>query len=427
MAASRSMSASAVRPRPEARRRAALALALSLTAAAHADDDIHGRFALQDAEEFARADSLDAALGARNWNTLVTNLRLTWEPEWSHWSLMAHYLVTFEHGEDVAIAREETALLGSPPPVTWITPGSHFIDRGQTEATQGLDRLALGYTTPELVMRIGRQALTWGSGLVFRPMDLFDPFAPNATDTEYKPGTDMLYAQWLLGKGSDLQAVVVPRGQESGATPTAEQSSFALHLRTPILGHTTTWLLSRDYGDWVAALGVNGALGGSTWNVELVPTFEARGATRVSALANISDALTLWQRNATVFAEYFRNGFGVAGQPYDLSSLPADLTQRLARGQLFNTRRDYLAAGVTLEVTPLVSVSPFLIAGVNDGSLYLMASATCSLSDNLSLIGGAQLPLGNAGTEFGGLPLTPSSQTLLAPPGSLYLQLRWYF
>jgi hypothetical protein len=426
MAGSRSMSARAPR-RPEARRRAALALAVaSLAAAAHADDAIHGRFEVQDAYDFARADSLDAALGARDWNDVLANLRLVWEPAWSHWSLTVHYLVTFEHGADVSIAREEEALLGTPP-VTWLSLGNRFIDRSETQATQGFDRLALGYTTPDFVLRIGRQALTWGSGLVFRPMDLFDPFLPNATDTEYKPGADMLYAQWLLDKGTDLQAVIVPRGAQSDGTPSADESSFALHLRTPILGHTTTWLLARDYGDWLAGLGVNGALGGSSWNVELVPTFEARGATRISALANISDAVTLWQRNATVFAEYFRNGFGVAGQPYDLASLPADLTQRLARGQLFDTRRDYLAGGLTLEVTPLLTVSPLLIAGIDDGSFYFLASSTYSLSDNLNLIAGAQLPLGRTRTEFGGLPLAPGGQTLLGPPSSVYLQLRRYF
>ena len=221
--------------------------------------------------------------------------------------------------------------------------------------------------------------------------------------------------------------MIVPRGEQPDRAPASDDSSFALHLRTPVLGLSTTWLLARDYGDWVAGVGVNGALGGSTWNVELVPTFEARGATRLSALANVSDAVTVLERNATVFAEYFRNGFGVSGEPYDFASLPADLTARLARGQLFDTRRDYLAAGVTLEVNPLFTVSPVVIAGVDDGSFYLLLASTYSLNDNLNLIAGAQLPIGAARTEFGGLALAPGSPTLLAPPGSIYLQLRRYF
>jgi hypothetical protein len=186
-------------------------------------------------------------------------------------------------------------------------------------------------------------------------------------------------------------------------------------------------LLSRDHGAWVGGVGVNGAIGGASWNVELVPTFEGHGTTRVSGLANVSDAVTIDGRNATVFAEYFHNGFGVASADLALSNLPPDLADRLARGQLFNTRRDYLAGGLTLEVNPLLNVSPTLIADLNDGSVFILFSGTFSLTDDLALTAGAQAPIGGRGTEFGGLPLSPGALTFLAPPGQVYVQLRRYF
>ena len=428
MARSRSTSAIAARSQPEPGCcPAALALLLwAAVAPARADEGVHGRFAVQDALEFARADSLGAQLGGQQSNNVLANLRITWEPVWARWSLTVHYLVTFQHGTDVLVARDEAGLLGKPPPA-WLTLGNTFIDRGESQALQGLDRLAVGYSAPDFVIRLGRQALTWGSGVVFRPMDLFDPFAPNATDTEYKPGTDMLYTQFLFGDGSDLQLVAVPRPAQPDGAPSADASSFALHWHTLLLGHATTWMLARDYGDWVGAVGINGALRGATWNLEVVPTVERQGPTRFSALANISNAVTLWQRSATVFAEYFRNGFGIAGGQYDLASLPSDLTRRLARGQLFETRRDYLAAGLTVQASPLLNVSPQLIAGLDDGSCYALASATYSLSDNLDLIAGAQAPLGRSRTEFGGVLLAPGSRMVLAPPGTLYAQIRRYF
>ena len=110
-----------------------------------------------------------------------------------------------------------------------------------------------------------------------------------------------------------------------------------------------------------------------------------------------------------------------------LATLPPDLEDRLVRGQLFNTRRDYLAGGATLEVNPLLTVSPTLIADLNDGSLFALVAGTWSLGDNLTLIAGAQAPIGRARTEFGGLPLSPGSPILFAPPAQLYLQLRRYF
>jgi hypothetical protein len=277
------------------------------------------------------------------------------------------------------------------------------------------------------VVRVGRQALTWGSGLVFRPMDLFDPFSPTATDTEYKPGVDMLYVQRLFHDGSDLQFIVAPRPEHFGGPVTVDASSAALHYHAALLGHQITLLAARDHGDWVTGLGVNGALGGATWNAEIVPTVLQAGGVRVSALANISDAVTLFRRNATVFGEYFHNGFGVVGEPFTLAQLPPELLDRLARGQVFDTRQDYLAGGMTLEVTPLLTVSPTLIVDLNDGSVLPLAAATYSLSDSLTLVGGFQAPIGRARTEFGGLPISPANPLLIAPPRQLYIQLRRYF
>lgn len=389
-------------------------------------NQVHGRLELQDAEQFTGAGSVQAQLGEQTANDVLGNLRLTWEPTWGQWSFQVHYVLAAEDGPDVVLARAETGLIPQPP-ATLFDLTDTFLNRGPWLASQRIDRLALTYTTPDLVVRVGRQALTWGSGLVFRPMDLFDPFGPTATDTEYKPGVDMFYVQRLFADGSDLQFIVAPRQDRAGGPVTADASSIALHFQTTVLGHGTTLLAARDHGDWVAGLGVNGALGGATWNLELVPTVLKAGGVRVSGIANISDAMTLFGRNATVFAEYFRNGFGVAGQAYDLASLPPDLVDRLARGQVFDTRRDYLAGGATLEVTPLLDLSPTLIVDLNDGSVLALAAATYSLADNVTLAAGVQAPIGRARTEFGGLPLTASSPVALAPPGQIYLQLRRYF
>jgi len=404
----------------------ALSLALPFGPALAQSNDLHGRLEVQDAGQFAAGDSIEAALGARDSDEALLNLRLTWEPTWGPWSLQLHYVVSADDGVDVRLARAETGLLPAPP-ATWLPLTETFENHGPILATQTIDRLAIAYSTPDWVVRVGRQAISWGSGLVFRPMDLFDPFSPSATDTEWKPGVDMLYVQRLFSDGSDLQLIVAPRPVHAGGEPTAEESSAALHFHTTVLGHQTTMLFARDHGAWVGALGVNGALGGATWNLELVPTIKDHGPTRISGVANISDAVTLFDRNATVFAEYYHNGFGVGGGPLALTTLPPDLADRLARGQLFDTRRDYLAGGLTLEVNPLLDVSPTLIADLNDGSLFFLVAATYSLSDNLSLVAGAQAPIGRAGSEFGGLPLSPGDPTLLAPPAQLYVQLRRYF
>lgn len=399
---------------------------LAVRALAQTDNQVHGRLEVQDAEQFTGAQSVQAALGERTANDAFGNLRITWEPTFGRWSFSFHYVLAAENGPSVARARAETGLIAQPP-ATLLDLTDTFVDRGPWIASQRIDRLAVTYATPDLVVRVGRQALTWGSGLVFRPMDLFDPFSPTATDTEYKPGVDMLYIQKLFADGSDLQFILAPRPARYGGPIKADESSAALHFHTSLLGHQTTLLVARDHGDWVTAAGVDGALGGATWNLEVVPTMLKAGGVRISGIANISDAVTLFGRNATVFAEYYRNGFGVVGQPFDLASLPPALIDRLARGQVFSTRRDYLAGGLTLEVTPLFDLSPSLIVNLDDGSVLALIAGTYSLADNVTLAAGVQAPIGRARTEFGGLPLAPASPVLLAPPGQIYVQLRRYF
>jgi len=335
-------------------------------------------------------------------------------------------VMSARNGDDVRLAREESGLLPTPP-ATWFNLTNVFADRGNVLGEQGIDRLSIGYSTPDFVMRVGRQALSWGGGLVFRPMDLFDPFAPNATDTEYKPGTDMLYLQWLFPDGSDLQTIAVPRPAVAGAEPALNASSFALHFHTTIDNLQTNWLVATDHGDWTTAVEMSGPLGGATWDIEMVPTVLRAGPTRVSALANISDATSVLARNATIFAEYFHNGFGTTDSTATVATLPSELTNRLARGQLFSLRQDYLAAGMTLEWTPLLTLSPTLIANLNDGSFYLLSSATYSVADNLALIGGVQLPIGPRGSEFGGLHSAPSDGSTVGPSPQLYIQVRQYF
>ena len=64
---------------------------------------------------------------------------------------------------------------------------------------------------------------------MFHPGDILAPFAPNATDTSYKPGVDMLYGQYLFASGADLQAVWVPRALVAGGAVDVNASTFALH------------------------------------------------------------------------------------------------------------------------------------------------------------------------------------------------------
>jgi hypothetical protein len=388
---------------------------------------VHGRVQLQDVVSTDKSPRPAARLEEHTRNDVLGDLRLTWSPHWRSWSLDAAYAVSFDAGDTPALTAARDGLLPAPPPGSWFDLTDHLADGGRFAAAQRIDRLSLGYASGSLVVRAGRQTLTWGAGLLFRPMDLVAPFAPDATDTEYKPGTDMLYGQYLFSDGSDVQGVIVPRPERSGGDLTADASSFAVLAHRGLVGLQATGLLARDHGDAVAGLGLGGPLGGASWNFEIVPTVLGGGSTRVSALVNISSAFKLAGRDVSYSAEYHRNGFGLGRRHHGLDDLPAPLLDRLLRGQLFNTGRDYLAASVRVQWTPLLEVGATIMSNLNDRSFYVLGEAKGSLTNNLNLIAGAQFPIGPAGTEFGGPPAEVDAPAPLAAQTRLYIQIRQYF
>lgn len=390
---------------------------------------IRGRLLLQDVFSHESADSLAAALGARNRNDLLGDLRATWKPRRGAWSFNIAYEARFDAGDGPGYAADLDALhlLPPAPPPTWWDLTDTFAESRRLIADQKIDRLSVSYAGAHVVIRAGRQALTWGAGLVFHPMDLFDPYSPDATDTEYKPGTDMIYGQYLFDDGSDIQLVAVPRRARLGRRLTGDASSFAAHFRKAIGQLQTSWLLSRDHGDLTAGLAIAGPLGGAAWNAEVIPTALNGGGTKISALFNISNAGKAGGRDIRYFLEFYRNGFGVDARRYALSDLPPELVDRLLRGQVFNTSRDYLAAGAQYQLTPLCEVSPTVIANLNDASFYAIMQAAYSLADDLSLVGGAQIPIGPANSEFGGIALSRAPGPYFEQPMRLYIQLRAYF
>lgn len=91
---------------------------------------------------------------------------------------------------------------------------------------------------------------------------------------------------------------------------------------------------------------------------------------------------------------------------------------------MFDTGRDYLAAGATLQQTPLLAISPALIANLNEGSVFGIAQATYSLRENLNLIVGSQFAIGPSGTEFGGFPLAANVPIYVGEHTLFYIQIR---
>ncbi len=174
-------------------------------------------------------------------------------------------------------------------------------------------------------------------------------------------------------------------------------------------------------------LGFSSDFAGAVWRGDLVWADTSAG-TVFSAVAGCSYSGVMAGHNWTGFLEYFYNGFGQPGGDYDPASLAAnpELLQRLARGELFNLARHYLGASVTLELTPLVNITPNLFVNIEDPSGLAQLVLSWDWRENFLLTGALNIPLGPNGSEYGGIEVDEPG-LYLSTGASLFAQLAWYF
>lgn len=292
---------------------------------------------------------------------------------------------------------------------------------------QRLDRLWLGYTSEKAVVRVGRQALSWGNGLAFAPMDLVNPFDPASIDTEYKIGDDMVYAQYLQDNGNDVQAAYVARRNLRTGNVDSDEATAAVKYHGFAGESDYNFLVARSYGDPVVGLGASRGIGGAVWSADLVGTDTERD-TYFQFVTNLMYSWNWADKNMSGAIEYYFNGFGQKDGQYDPLSLASnpDLLVRLSRGELFTMGRHYISGNVMIEMTPLWTVTPTVFVNVADPSALLQVVTSYSLSDNMTFLGSINVPIGPDGSEFGGIE-SGFPDRYLSTGAGLFAQLAWYF
>lgn len=346
-------------------------------------------------------------------------LRLKFESRRGRWTADAAWQL-------VGVSADTLPLTGLPDDDRRLLDLTDVIDESRHEALlHRLDRLWVGYASETTVLRFGRQALSWGNGLFYAPMDLVNPFDPAAVDTEYKAGDDMLYVQYLRASGDDVQAAwVIRRNPLTGDVENDEGTIAAKYHGFAGQGEYDI-LVAQSYGDPVVGIGAARGFGGAVWSADLVVT-DTELDTHAQFVTNLAYSWTWGRKNVSGLLEYYFNGFGQ--RRYDPPSLAAnpDLVGRITRGELFGLGRYYVAGSLMIEVSPLWILQPMVLANVEDPSALVQLVSTYSLGDNLTLLGSLSVPVGADGSEFGGIE-APVPGRFLSSDGRLFLQLAGYF
>jgi len=300
-------------------------------------------------------------------------------------------------------------------------------DDGKFAALHHLDRLSITYANEKSVIKFGRQAITWGNGLFFSPMDIVNPFDPATIDTEYKAGDDMLYGQYLRDNNDDIQAAVVFRRNRVTGDLESDEGTASIKYHGIAGEAEYDLLIARSYGNAILGIGGNHSIGGAVWRGDIIITDTSAG-TKTELVTNLSHSWIWVGKNVSGVVEYFYNGFGQKDGRYNPSDLALnpELLQRLARGQTFSLGRHYIAGGLSIEVTPLWVLTPNLFANIDDGSALLQIVTRNNLGEDLEFIGALNVPLGPDGSEYGGIQ-SGVDDLFFSSNASIFAQLAWYF
>ena len=393
-------------------------LAVPALAGADGKTDLGGHTKLRVVSQTYPSDSLFRDRFGSRTEDIQGDLRLNIAHRRNGWTVNANYQLVAMHGETFILPNDRRRYFDL----------TSVIDRGSESALlHRLDRLWVGYTSEKAVIRFGRQALSWGNGMFYAPMDLVNPFNPATVDTEYKAGDDMLYLQYLQDSGSDIQGAHVIRRNFLSGESNSDSATTAVKYHGFLGEGEFDVLLARHYRDDVLGLGASHALGGAQWGGDLVIT-DTDTDTYVQLSTNLSYSWNWGGKNMSGVVEYHFNGLGQDPGNYDPQSLAEnpDLLLRLARGESFALGRHYLAGSVMIELTPLWSASPTLLMNVSDPSSLLQLVSQYSLSDNMTLLGSLNIPLGSDGSEFGGIESGIEGRYFSRGAG-IFAQLAWYF
>jgi hypothetical protein len=356
-------------------------------------------------------------LGSRSVDT-QGDLRLNMKTRKDGWTFAANYQLAVLNSELLQVPNDDRRFFNLT---------STIKENETTAILHRLDRLWIGFTSEKVVLRFGRQALSWGNGLFYAPMDLVNPFDPSSVDTEYKAGDDMLYSQYLQDSGADMQGAYVIRRDVVSGDVESDKATGAFKYHGFAGAAEYDVLLAEHYGDTVIGVGIGHALGGAQWGGDLVATKTDRD-TYLQLVTNISYSWVFADKNMSGALEYHFNGFGQKNGEYSPQALLGnpDLLVRLARGEMFTVGRHYLAGSVMIELTPLWTVSPTLLSNAEDPSALLQLVTSYSLADNATLLGSLNIPLGSNGSEFGGIE-SGAPEQYLSSGGGVFVQLAWYF
>ncbi len=289
-----------------------------------------------------------------------------------------------------------------------------------------VDRLALTIKKDPALLSLGRQAITWGNGLIFNPMDLINPFGPTDVVREYKIGQDMAFAQVSAGSSANIQLLWAPRRDLDTGTIQEDQSAYAAKAHFGAGNTDFDVMAAKNFGDKVISAGGNGHLGDAVWRTDVIWTTPQDQSQKayVSGVANLDYSWSWWGKNWYGFVEAFYNGVGKNN--YGVALNNPYIQQKISEGMLFTLAKWYGDASIRLELHPLFNAYLTVISNVEDPSWIVQPRVSWDFAPSFRLTVWGNIAFGRHGTEYGGFNV-PGTNLKQKPQNGGFAWVSYYF
>lgn len=226
----------------------------------------------------------------------------------------------------------------TPTPDRSLDLRTTFVETRTTTLDHDVDRAVLRLWLDRADLSFGRQAIAWGSAVLFQATDFWAPFAPFELDNSQKRGIDAARAQVPLAGNVELELVVADRGAARDVAAGAKIHRYGavldgwggvarlweqVHLAGGLRGEVGVWTLR---GEGTLPVRFREAPGGLDSDTGLRPPRATLGAERFGSE---------W----VLILEAHWNGEGAA-RPEDYMARGA--APDLARGETFWLGRAYV-------------------------------------------------------------------------------------
>ena len=214
---------------------------------------------------------------------------------------------------------------------------------------------------------IGRQRISWGTGRVWNPTDLFNPINPADFSKIEKDGADAVTWKIYLGSFTDLHVVYNPVNR-------FKSNNFGFRFRSNAKGFDFSFM--SGYFDKRGIVGFDFA--GNFLNAGI------RGEGIISAdvknlrsnfLKFILGFDNQFTKNFYALFEYQFNGEGkTKKEEYEI--------ERLTRGEILNLSKSYAFISAVYTINPILSLTFSLNQNLNDWSGFVNALLSYSPTEN---------------------------------------------